>query len=749
MATNINVKYRDKTTDDYGTKKGSSLTVAEVDTNFYNIGYNIASSISQSSTTDDTYDVKNQGGDSLFSFEVPNNDKGSSQNIFKNIVPTSGDIAVADINNDTLYLNGGGGIKVNGTASDIITISHNDTSSVANLSKNNSGYTFIQDLAFTFDTYGHVTGATASSATLPTLDNYVSWNIKDGDTTQYSVTSGDTLTIASGGGITSNFTADDVLTISHNNTSSVANLSKNNSGYTFIQDLAFAFDTYGHVTGATAGTGTVTVNNGTTTVTAGGGISLGGDINWSADQAGNSTFSVSHADTSAQASVNNSGNSFIQDITLDTYGHITSIGTGTVSIGNGQIDGRTSGLGLSGSMDATANQSVNSTFTVTSNATTASTASTIAYRDTAGDIHARLFRSEYDATNANIGYMMTQVNTGTDNYMRPSTPAQVRAALNVANGATNTTAPNNGTLTLSSGSGMSGSGTFTADQAGNTTVTYTNTDKGSSQNIFKNINPSTGDTAVADINNDTLYLNGGGAITVTGTAGDTIAISHSDTSTQASVNNSGRTYIQDITLDTYGHITGISSATETVVNTDTNTTYTAGNGLDLSASNEFSLETDLRGNMYHIGHNTSSYTAFYQYYTDVVFLDSIEFRFEADGDFFAGGNITAYKVLTSSDAKLKTNIKKVDNALDKVCQLDGVTFDWIKDGEESAGVIAQNVEKVLPRAVTDVKDLNGDDTHKVVDYNQLSALFIEAIKELKDENKELRAMIEELKSINS
>jgi hypothetical protein len=50
--------------------------------------------------------------------------------------------------------------------------------------------------------------------------------------------------------------------------------------------------------------------------------------------------------------------------------------------------------------------------------------------------------------------------------------------------------------------------------------------------------------------------------------------SHSDTSTQDSVNNSGRTYIQDITLDAYGHITGITSATETVVNTDTNTQRT-------------------------------------------------------------------------------------------------------------------------------------------------------------------------------
>ena len=54
----------------------------------------------------------------------------------------------------------------------------------------------------------------------------------------------------------------------------------------------------------------------------------------------------------------------------------------------------------------------------------------------------------------------------------------------------------------------------------------------------------------------------GGPITSSGT------ISHDDTSSQSSVSNSGRTYIQSVTLDTYGHVTGLSSATETVTNSD-------------------------------------------------------------------------------------------------------------------------------------------------------------------------------------
>lgn len=74
------------------------------------------------------------------------------------------------------------------------------------------------------------------------------------------------------------------------------------------------------------------------------------------------------------------------------------------------------------------------------------------------------------------------------------------------------------------------------------------------------------------------FIEGGGVDvnftdTTPGTSGDPydLTIKHVDTSSQASVNNSGRTYIQDITLDAYGHITGLTSATETVVNTDTNT----------------------------------------------------------------------------------------------------------------------------------------------------------------------------------
>ena len=61
---------------------------------------------------------------------------------------------------------------------------------------------------------------------------------------------------------------------------------------------------------------------------------------------------------------------------------------------------------------------------------------------------------------------------------------------------------------------------------------------------------------------NTLDIAGGNAISTVVGATDTVTINHDDTSSQASVNNSGRTFIQDIQLDTYGHVTGITSATD-------------------------------------------------------------------------------------------------------------------------------------------------------------------------------------------
>jgi len=81
-------------------------------------------------------------------------------------------------------------------------------------------------------------------------------------------------------------------------------------------------------------------------------------------------------------------------------------------------------------------------------------------------------------------------------------------------------------------------------------------------------------------------------------------------------------------------------------------------------------------------------------------------------------------ITSSSDERIKTNIQTIDNALEKVTQLRGASF--IKDGKESIGVIAQEVEEIVPEVVVTGKDEEG---LKSVAYGNMVGLLIEAIKE--------------------
>ena len=93
-------------------------------------------------------------------------------------------------------------------------------------------------------------------------------------------------------------------------------------------------------------------------------------------------------------------------------------------------------------------------------------------------------------------------------------------------------------------------------------------------------------------------------------------------------------------------------------------------------------------------------------------------------------------VTASSDARLKENVKEIPNALDKVNAIRGVTYtrNDMEDKERLyTGVIAQEIEAVLPEAV-----FEGEDGIKSVAYGNMVGLLIEAIKELKKEIDELK-----------
>ena len=521
----------------------------------------------------------------------------------------------------------------------------------------------------------------------------------------------DTLTLAGGNAITTTRSGD-TITIAHDDTSSASSV--NNSGNTFIQDITL--DGNGHITALGSASvnpydgWSLTVGGGDkgniaeaerVSFEAGGGLGVG-------YAATNNVVTFSHADTSSQASVDNSGTTFIQDVTLDTYGHVTGLASDSFTLGNGQLTMNTSGGGISGSDTFTANASGNTTFTVTLDSDMASSNSTIVQRTANGDIVADLFKTD-DANDITAG-SITKIcaESGDDGFIRHASAAAVRSFLSVASGATNTTNPNNATITIAAGTNLTTGGAFTTDQSSNETIT---------------LNMATG---------------GVGA----GTYGST----------------ADGTKIDQITVDAYGRVTAISTgATGT---SSANTNYyldgisKSGNVLTFSVagatnqtytfgSNAFNSTTiPTNNNQLTNGNGYTTYTS--NQATDNS--SSVKFDALRVGDTTAApantiqctGDVVAY---ASSDERLKDNLSPISNSLEKVGQLKGYEFDWndkqdVHSGHD-VGVIAQEVEKVVPEIV----DTREHDGYKAVKYEKLVPLLINAINDLKAE-------VEELKSIN-
>lgn len=95
------------------------------------------------------------------------------------------------------------------------------------------------------------------------------------------------------------------------------------------------------------------------------------------------------------------------------------------------------------------------------------------------------------------------------------------------------------------------------------------------------------------------------------------------------------------------------------------------------------------------------------------------------------GTISATQIVASSDIRLKKNIQPIVGALDTIDLLSPVDFQWINTDAESMGLIAQEVEGVLPSVVTESAGI------KRVDYIQLVSLLIKAVQELRKELKDV------------
>ena len=120
------------------------------------------------------------------------------------------------------------------------------------------------------------------------------------------------------------------------------------------------------------------------------------------------------------------------------------------------------------------------------------------------------------------------------------------------------------------------------------------------------------------------------------------------------------------------------------------------------------------------------------------------------GALHVGGDITAF---ATSDKNLKENLVPIPNALDKVGIITGYTYKWktagtdhsAVDGEEDTGVIAQDVEVLGLPGITTTRE----DGTKAISYKRLTPLLIQAIKELKKENDDLKTLIKDSSSFQN
>ena len=290
---------------------------------------------------------------------------------------------------------------------------------------------------------------------------------------------------------------------------------------------------------------------------------------------------------------------------------------------------------------------------------------------------------------------------------------------------------NNGTNTFSIGHHTTGTANtlFNLDESGNTTI-----------------------SSLSGTGNRMIIANASGVLSTQAipSAGSSYSLNLSVDSSEASEVESGATI--DFRA---GSNVSLSKNSNQITIASTNTTYSAdGNyGMALSGT-AFRLEDDRRRNSTSTdvySGNTHDYT-FYDASVGIRWYTAggEDMRLLDNGTLHVDGDVIAFSS-TISDERLKDNIKTIENPLDKIKALRGVEYDWNngnRKGKHDLGLIAQEVESVIPDIVHEhtlpYVDGEEDTLYKTVDYEKLTAVLIEAVKEQSDTIEKLTERINKL-----
>jgi hypothetical protein len=121
-------------------------------------------------------------------------------------------------------------------------------------------------------------------------------------------------------------------------------------------------------------------------------------------------------------------------------------------------------------------------------------------------------------------------------------------------------------------------------------------------------------------------------------------------------------------------------------------------------------------------------------------ISDVYCRIDTSGNALFDGDVVAYSTTIASDERLKENVKDLNYGLKDVLNIRPVSFDWKdkRNGQHDIGVIAQEIEKIIPEVVVEVDTLNSEDTHKTVDYAKLTSVLIKAVQEQQQQINELK-----------